>query len=192
MLKSNKIIIGLFCLGTNNILKIDKVTINIDTLLVTCKMTKDTERTLIIIKPHAVKRGLVGKILTKFENRGLKILKLCMQYGDTDVLNQHYDNLRESKYFPLIIKGMQDGPLVAAVLEGKSAVSLVRKTLGCTNPADADPSSIRGMYATDIGKNICHASDSVETANKEISLWFPGDVTTWVSETDTLTMRLDE
>lgn len=149
----------------------------------------DNERTLIIVKPHAVKRHLVGEIVGRFEKRGYKLLAMNMGHADETTLKSHYEDLQESEYFPLIIQGMMTGPVVVFVLSGPNVVSVARKMIGTTDPTNADPSTIRGTYAVDIGRNVVHASDSIENAEREIALWFPDGVSSWVSEVDPLVVR---
>lgn len=148
------------------------------------------ERTFIIIKPDAVKRGLFGKIMATFEDRGFKILKLDMEFANKETIEEHYKHLSEVPVFAQIVGGMLDGPIIKAVLEGKNAVSVVKTMVGATDPSKADLGSIRGKYAVDIGKNICHASDSVENANIEMKLWYPDTVIeSWTNPTDSLVVR---
>ena len=130
------------------------------------------ERTFIAVKPDGVQRGLVGKIIARFEEKGFKLVALKMLTAKPELLQQHYADLSKKPFFPGLVKFMSSGPVVAMVWEGKGAVKTGRKMLGETNPADSLPGTIRGDYCIDIGRNICHGSDSVETANKEIALWF--------------------
>lgn len=147
------------------------------------------ERTFIAVKPDGVQRGLVGKIIARFEEKGFKLVALKMLKASTNLLEQHYADLSKKPFFPGLVKFMSSGPVVAMVWEGKGVVKTGRKMLGETNPADSLPGTIRGDYCIDIGRNICHGSDSVDTANKEIALWFKDDelcnaccVNPWVYE----------
>ena len=130
------------------------------------------ERTFIAVKPDGVQRGLVGKIICRFEEKGFRLVAMKMLTASQELLQLHYSDLSKKPFFPGLVKFMSSGPIVAMVWEGKGAVKTGRKMLGETNPADSLPGTIRGDYCIDIGRNICHGSDSVETANKEIALWF--------------------
>ncbi len=127
--------------------------------------------TLVIIKPDAVARGLVGKITTRFEERGLQLIACNMLRATEDTLRQHYHHLETSPYFPQILQSMTAGPVVTQVWYGLNAVAIVRAMLGATDPQTALPGTIRGDYGLHIGRNLCHASDSAENANMEIALW---------------------
>merc|ERR1712121_157931 len=129
------------------------------------------ERTFIMIKPDGVARGLVAKIIKRFEQRGYKLVAMKMMKADKDLLTQHYYDLREKKFFPSLVEFIGSGPVVPMVWEGKDVVKQGRYMLGETNPLASLPGSIRGDYSVDLGRNIIHASDSVESANKEIALW---------------------
>jgi nucleoside-diphosphate kinase len=146
------------------------------------------ERTLIVLKPDALKRGIVGEILTRFEKAGLKMVSMKMIEPDYDHYFEHYENIGEmisrrcQEAFDVTLEFMQDGPVVAVVLEGIEAVSLVRKMVGTTEPKSALPGTIRGdyahmsfEYANGIGvgiPNLIHASGDVKEAKKEIAHWF--------------------
>ena len=127
---------------------------------------KNAERTFIMIKPDGVQRGLVGKILQRFEERGYKLVSLKFVHASEDLLKQHYADLSSKGFFPGLIKYMHSGPVVPMVWEGKDAVKQGRAMLGQTNPLASAPGSIRGDFCIDVGRNICHGSDSVESANK--------------------------
>jgi nucleoside-diphosphate kinase len=130
------------------------------------------ERSYIMIKPDGVERGLVGEIIKRFENRGFKLIALELKTPTKELLEQHYGDLKSKPFFPKLIAYMQSGPVVSMVWEGKDIVKTGRKMLGETNPLASAPGTIRGDYCIDVGKNICHGSDSVESAEKEIALWF--------------------
>ncbi|KAF8737711.1 hypothetical protein AX14_012480 [Amanita brunnescens Koide BX004] len=134
------------------------------------------ERTYIMVKPDGVQRALVGKIITKFEERGYKLLALKIVNASQDLLEQHYADLKDKKFFPGLIKYMTSGPVVGMVWQGLDAVKTGRAMLGATNPLVSTAGTIRGDYALGIGRNVCHGSDSVESAEKEIKLWFPEGV----------------
>ncbi|PYH96142.1 nucleoside diphosphate kinase [Aspergillus ellipticus CBS 707.79] len=141
-----------------------------------------SEQTFIAIKPDGVQRGLVGPIISRFENRGFKLvaLKLC-QPGKAH-LETHYSDLKEKPFFAGLVSYMLSGPICAMVWEGRDAVKTGRTILGATNPLASAPGTIRGDYAIDVGRNVCHGSDTVENAKKEIALWFaPGELQQWKS-----------
>ncbi len=130
------------------------------------------QRTLILVKPDGVQRGLIGKILTRFEQRGLKIVALKLLQMDEKMAHRHYAVHEEKSFFAGLVKFITSGPIVAAVLEGDDAVELVRKTMGSTDPLNALPGTIRADFGIDMGRNLVHGSDSVENATKEIALFF--------------------
>merc|ERR1719410_3181542 len=132
----------------------------------------NTERTFIMIKPDGVQRGIVGDIIKRFEQKGFKLCAMKFMHASEDLLKKHYADLSEKKFFPGLIKYMGSGPVVPMVWEGLGVVKTGRVMLGATNPADSAPGTIRGDYAVQVGRNICHGSDSVESAEKEIKLWF--------------------
>jgi nucleoside-diphosphate kinase len=131
-----------------------------------------TERTLILIKPDAVQRLLVGRIIGRFEERGLRIAALRLVVADRPLAEWHYAVHRGKPFYEALLDFITSGPLVAAVLEGPNAIGLARTMVGATRPEDAAPGTIRGDLALDTGQNLVHASDSAETAASEISLWF--------------------
>ncbi|KAK7043688.1 nucleoside diphosphate kinase Ndk1 [Paramarasmius palmivorus] len=126
-----------------------------------------TERTYIMVKPDGVQRGLVGKIIQRFEDRGFKIIALKFVHATPEHLEKHYADLKGRPFFPGLIKYMASGPVVAIVFEGLDAVKTGRVMLG----------TIRADFCLAVGRNVCHGSDSVESAEKEIALWFPEGVT---------------
>jgi len=134
------------------------------------------EQTYIMIKPDGVQRGLVGPIITRFESRGFKLVALKLVHATPEHLEKHYEDLKGKPFFPGLIKYMAAGPVVGMVWEGLDAVKTGRVMLGATNPLASVPGTIRGDYALAVGRNICHGSDSVESAKKEIALWFPEGV----------------
>lgn len=131
------------------------------------------ERTYIMIKPDGVARGLAGEIIGRFERKGFKLVALKMVTPGKALLEEHYKDLAGKKFFPGLIEYMQMGPVVSMVWEGENVVLTGRKMLGATNPKDSEPGTIRGDLCINVGRNICHGSDSVESANQEIKLWFP-------------------
>uniref|UniRef100_A0A914C7T1 Nucleoside diphosphate kinase n=2 Tax=Acrobeloides nanus TaxID=290746 RepID=A0A914C7T1_9BILA len=138
-------------------------------------MPNTSERTFIAIKPDGVQRNLVGKIIQRFEERGYKLVALKLVQASKNHLEVHYQDLKEKPFFPGLIKYMQSGPIVAMVWEGLDAVRQGRAMLGATNPLDSNAGTIRGDYCIQTGRNICHGSDSVDSANREISHWFKQD-----------------
>merc|ERR1712025_1526422 len=125
-----------------------------------------------MIKPDGVQRGLIGNIIGRFEAKGFKLVGLKLTSPSKEHLETHYEDLKSKKFFPGLIEYMLMGPVVAMVWEGDNAVKTGRVMLGATNPADSLPGTIRGDLCIDVGRNICHGSDAVESANKEIALWF--------------------
>lgn len=138
-------------------------------------MEKSQERTYIMVKPDGVQRGLVGNIIDRFEKRGFKLVGLKLVTPKEEVLQQHYSDLSTKPFFKGLIQYVSSGPVVAMVWEGTNAVLTGRKMLGETRPFDSAPGTIRGDFAIDVGRNIIHGSDSVETAKREIALWFKDD-----------------
>ncbi|MCD4846917.1 MAG: nucleoside-diphosphate kinase [Candidatus Aegiribacteria sp.] len=133
------------------------------------------EQTLVILKPNAVQRELVGDLISRFERRGLKItaMKLCRISPETAAY--HYREHLEEPFYEGLISFITSGPSVIIALESLAAVTIVRSMVGATNPADAAPGTIRGDYATSPGHNMIHASDSIESARREIELFFSPD-----------------
>ena len=130
-----------------------------------------------MIKPDAFYRGLSGKIISRFEEHGLKIVEMKLTHPTVKLIEQHYSEHKEKDFFPKLIEGMMLGPVIIMALEGKRVVQTVRKLIGSTDPFDAAMGTIRGDYAVDTGRNICHSSDSVEAAEREIKVWFGDDHT---------------
>lgn len=144
------------------------------------KFEQTTERTFIAIKPDGVQRGLVGDIIKRFENRGLKMAACKMVQVTEAHAKQHYADLAKKPFYEGLCKFICSSPMVAMVWEGLNACKTGRMLLGETNPADSLPGTIRGDFCVDIGRNVCHGSDSVESAKKEISLWFSvAEINSW-------------
>lgn len=138
------------------------------------------ERTYIMIKPDGVQRGIVGQIIARFENKGFKLVAMKLCSPTKEHLETHYADLKSKKFFPGLIEYMMMGPVCCMVWEGDNAVKTGRVMLGATNPADSAPGTIRGDLCIHVGRNICHGSDSVESANAEINLWFSeAEQNTW-------------
>ena len=145
---------------------------NPKTLDNTSKMAGNRERTFIMLKPDAVQRGLVGEIIKRFEQKGFKLVAMKMMHASVEHLEEHYADLKGKGFFPGLIKYMNSGPVVPMVWEGLNVVKTGRVMLGETNPAASAPGTIRGDFSIQVGRNMCHGSDAVESANKEIALWF--------------------
>jgi nucleoside-diphosphate kinase len=131
------------------------------------------ERTLVLIKPDAVGRGLAGEILGRFERRGLELRAAKLLTVDRALAEEHYAEHREKPFFGELVEFITSAPTLALVLEGEGAIAAVRSTMGATNPADSTPGSIRGDLALSMPDNLVHGSDSPESAAREIGLWFP-------------------
>jgi len=132
-----------------------------------------SERTLVLVKPDGVKRGLVGEVISRFERLGLKIVAMRLLLVDEDLAVRHYAEHVEKAFYPELVSFITSGEVVAMVLEGESAISTVRKLMGATDPADSPPGTIRGDYAVEITENIVHGSDGPESAAREAELFFP-------------------
>ena len=130
-------------------------------------------RTLILVKPDAFERGLTGEVIARFERKGLKLAAMRLLTVDEELANRHYAEHTEKPFFGELVAFITRGPLVALVLEGTEAVAAARQVIGATNPLEASPGSIRGDYATEVTFNLVHGSDSDESAEREIALWFP-------------------
>ena len=133
------------------------------------------ERSLILIKPDAVQRRLAGEILQRIENRGLVVRAGKLLTVTRDLGEEHYDEHREKPFFGELVEFITSGPTWALVVEGEGAIATMRKTIGATNPADAEPGTIRGDLASSMPDNLVHGSDSPESAEREIALWFSSD-----------------
>ena len=133
-------------------------------------------------KPDAVQRGLVGEIMERFERRGMRLLCAKMMQAPESLLKEHYADLSKKGFFSELIRYMGSGPVVPMVWQGLGAVKQGRVLLGATNPKDSAPGTIQGDLCIDVGRNIIHGSDSVESAEKEIALWFSkAEITSWRS-----------
>jgi nucleoside-diphosphate kinase len=131
------------------------------------------ERTLVLVKPDGVRRGLVGEVIGRLERKGLTLQALEMRTLERQVAEQHYAEHSEKPFFGELVEFITGGPLVAMVVEGERAVEVVRTLMGATDPIKAGPGSLRGDYATEIGQNLVHGSDAVESAKREVGLFFP-------------------
>jgi nucleoside-diphosphate kinase len=133
-----------------------------------------SERTLVLIKPDGVARGLVGEVLARIEHKGFRLIAVQLRTIPAEVAKAHYAEHAEKPFFPDLVEFITSGPLVAAVIEGPAAISAWRSMMGATNPATAAPGTIRGDLATETQYNVTHGSDSPESAAREIELFFPG------------------
>ncbi|KAK9749161.1 hypothetical protein RND81_02G106200 [Saponaria officinalis] len=139
------------------------------------------EQTFIMIKPDGVQRGLVGEIISRFEKKGFSLKGLKLLSVDRPFAEKHYADLSAKPFFNGLVDYIISGPVVAMVWEGKGVVATGRKIIGATNPLASEPGTIRGDFAIDIGRNVIHGSDAVESAKKEIALWFPEGIVSWQS-----------
>ena len=130
------------------------------------------ERTLVLIKPDAVQRGLAGEILGRFERRGLVIREARLVQVDRELAERHYAEHAEKPFFGELVEFITSAPTLALALEGEGAIATVRRTMGATNPADSEPGSIRGDLALSMPDNLVHGSDSPDSAQRELELWF--------------------
>jgi nucleoside-diphosphate kinase len=130
------------------------------------------QKTLILVKPDAFGRGLTGEILARFEAKGLRLAQLRLLTTPRDVAEEHYAEHKEKPFFGELVDFITSGPLVAAVFEGYEAITAARQLIGATNPLEAAPGSIRGDFALEVGQNMVHGSDSPESAEREIGIWF--------------------
>lgn len=135
-------------------------------------MSKHEEQTFLMVKPDGVARGLVGKIICRFEERGYSLVAMKMMSPSQEHFQHHYADLATKPFFPGLVKYMMSGPVVAMVWQGTDVVRTARKMMGETRPLESNPGTIRGDYCIDVGRNIIHGSDSIESAKKEIGLWF--------------------
>ena len=148
------------------------------------------ERTLVLVKPDGIQRGLAGEIVSRLESRGLRIVGLRMLRVNGALAKRHYAEHEGKPFFDGLIAYITSSPIIAAVLEGTRAIEVVRKTIGATNPADADPGTIRGDLSVELGRNLIHGSDGPDSATREIALFFDEsqlfdyerDVDRWIFE----------
>lgn len=132
-----------------------------------------SERTLVLVKPDGVRRGLVGEVISRLERKGLTLVAAELRTLDRGIAERHYAEHTEKPFFGELVDFITSGPLVAVVVEGPRAVDAVRGLMGVTDPVQANPGSLRGDYALEIGQNLVHGSDSVPSAEREVRLFFP-------------------
>lgn len=138
------------------------------------------ERTFIMIKPDGVQRGLTGEIVKRLEQKGFNLVAMKMMNVSRELAEKHYDVHSDKPFFGNLVEFITSAPVVATVWEGEGVVASARKIIGATNPLTAEPGTIRGDYGISIGRNLIHGSDAVETAQREIALWFEeSEITTW-------------
>jgi nucleoside-diphosphate kinase len=143
------------------------------------------EQTLVLVKPDGVQRGLVGEIITRFERRGLKLLGLKFMQVTPELAAKHYGVHRERPFYNSLVEYITSGPVVAMVWEGKDAIQTVRNTMGVTNPTNAAPGTIRGDLGVEIGRNLVHGSDGLESAASEVALFFAAnELVSWQRSND--------
>ena len=143
-----------------------------------------TERSLILVKPDGVQRLLVGRVISRFEDRGLRLVGLKLVHVDRAFAERHYAVHRQQPFFAGLVAFITSGPLVAMALEGPNAISVVRAMVGTTRPWESAPGTIRGDFALEVGQNLVHASDGPETATAELELWFPEGTPSYGREID--------
>jgi nucleoside-diphosphate kinase len=134
-----------------------------------------TERTLLLVKPDGVQRGLIGEIISRWERRGFKLVAMKLTKASRELAEKHYAEHAGKSFFEKLLKGITSGPLVAMVWEGKGVIAISRSMMGATNPANSASGTVRGDFAIDLGRNVIHGSDSPESAAREIKLWFRDD-----------------
>ena len=143
------------------------------------------ERTLIIIKPDAVQRGLIGEIITRFERRGLRIAAMKLIHIDKALAERHYAIHKGKPFYDPLIQYITSSPVVVMALEGNDAIEIARRTMGATKPAEAAPGTIRADFGMEIGRNLVHGSDGPDTAAIEVPLFFPGEeIVSYVRDVD--------
>ncbi len=143
------------------------------------------ERTLILVKPDGVQRGLAGEIIARFERRGLKLIGMKFMQMSQALAEEHYGVHKERPFYNSLVEYITSGPIVAMVWEGKDAIAAARATMGATNPVQAAPGTIRGDFGMEIGRNLVHGSDSQENAVKEVNLFFDAaELVAWNRVTD--------
>ena len=143
-----------------------------------------TERSLVLIKPDGVQRLLVGRVIARFEDRGLKLVGLKLQHVSRELAERHYAIHRDKPFFAGLVAFITSSPLVAMAVEGPNAIGVVRSMVGATRPWEAVPGTIRGDFALEVAQNLIHASDGPETADSELGLWFPEGTLEYAREID--------
>ena len=143
------------------------------------------ERTLVLVKPDGVQRALVGEVITRLEHRGLRLVAAKFLQVSRELAETHYAIHKGKPFYAGLIEYITSAPVMAMVWEGPNAVAAVRQTMGATRPTEAAPGSLRHDFALEIGRNLTHASDTVDNSEKEVALWFkPNELVNWKRETD--------
>jgi nucleoside-diphosphate kinase len=143
------------------------------------------EKTLVLVKPDGVQRGLIGEVIVRLERRGLRLIGAKFMQVSTELAGTHYAVHQGKPFFDGLIKYITSAPVMAMVWEGPNAVAAVRQTMGSTRPTEAAPGSIRHDFALEIGRNLTHASDSAENGEKEVALWFKAEeIVAWARDID--------
>ena len=145
----------------------------------------DTQRTLVLLKPDAVQRGLIGEIVSRLERTGLKIIGMKLMQADEALAKRHYGEHEGKPFFDGLVRFITSSPLLAMVLEGPRAIEIVRKIMGQTDPAASPPGTVRGDFSLEIGMNLVHGSDSTESAAREVATFFkPDELVSWKKDVD--------
>lgn len=143
------------------------------------------EQSLVLIKPDGVQRGLIGEVIHRLERRGLRLIAAKFQQVSQELAETHYAIHKGKPFYESLIKYITSAPVMAMVWEGPSAIAAIRQTMGATRPTEAAPGSLRHDFALEVGRNLTHASDTVENGVKEVTLWFkPQELVAWGRETD--------
>lgn len=143
------------------------------------------EQTLVLVKPDGVQRGLIGEVISRLERRGLRLVAAKFMQVSVELAETHYAIHKGKPFYPGLIRYITSSPVMAMVWEGPAAIAAVRQTMGSTRPTESAPGTLRHDYALVVGRNLTHASDSLETAQKEVSLWFtPQELVSWERTTD--------
>jgi nucleoside-diphosphate kinase len=143
------------------------------------------EQTLVLVKPDGVQRSLIGEVISRLERRGLRIIAAKFMPVSTELAEEHYAIHQGKPFYENLIKYITSAPVMAMVWEGPNAIAAVRQTMGDTRPTEAPPGSVRHDFALEVGRNLTHASDSVENGQKEIALWFsPEELVSWTRSVD--------
>ncbi len=152
------------------------------------------ERTLVLLKPDAIERGLVGRILNRFEEKGLKLVAMKMRVFPEKLLREHYAVHAGRPFYEGLVRYMSSGPVVALALEGRNAIGVVRALLGKTDGAESPPGTIRGDFGLSRSHNLVHGSDSAESADKELKLWFAqaGELFDWTPSAEAWVYDVEE
>jgi nucleoside-diphosphate kinase len=148
-------------------------------------MEESMERSLVLVKPDGVQRGLIGEVIARMERRGLRLVAAKFMAVSTELAETHYAIHKGKPFYDGLIAYITSAPVMAMVWEGPNAVAAIRQTMGATRPTEAAPGSLRHDFALEVGRNLTHASDTVENGEKEVALWFrPDELVEWTREVD--------